>query len=124
MVTVSLSGFSTDVHTVEIASIFQVLVVGLKPAEAEGRAVYSARGRLAHPERYPGCSIVRLVPLLSSGGPIQAVTHEGGFVLGGAWPGRYIAAILGPKGICGTADVIVPLSPSREIIIGDGSVLR
>jgi hypothetical protein len=119
--TISRSAFSPETHIVEVASHFQVLVAGLRPAEVEGHAVYAVRGRIADPERYRDCRIIRLVPLLSHGDPIEASLYQGGFGLEGVRPGRYTAVVLGPKGICSLSDVTIGLYQSKDIVIGGES---
>jgi hypothetical protein len=116
-VRVECAGFSPETRTVEIADHFRALIVGLIPAQIEGHAVYTLRGRIADPERYQGYRIIRLVPLLSQADSVEASIYEGGFALSGVRPGRYRAVLLGPKGICSLSDVSVGLYPSREIVI-------
>jgi len=111
--------FNPAVQTIEISSPSRLVVVSLGEDEAEWRALYTIRGRVAHWDLYSACQIVHLAPLVSQEGGADARVLGGEFVLENVRPGRYAAVLLGPKGICTATQVTIYLYHKTEIVIGD-----
>lgn len=115
--TVKASGYETVIQTITIHSSTATALFGLVPGEVskvEGDGYVSGTIQLQGVEN---CDWLRLIPAFANTEKLDVKIADGRFQITRARPGKYIAVLLGQRGVCATTGVRIEFRRTQAIVI-------
>lgn len=116
-VTATRTAFYPASKTVIVNKRATTVVMGLVPAEIEVVGVITLKGEVRGAGALPDCLVLRLIPLIGAREPLDVKISGGRFTVEDAKPGKYVAVLLGPEGVCRTSFVNIYLAQRDPVIV-------